>query len=76
LKIGYDNYIRIPLDHDQPTLPILAGSSNNQERPGSDLSMHNALHCVSSSYASAVTKHKKQTFSRTTPFSTHDNKEN
>jgi len=59
LKIGYDNYIRIPLDHDQPTLPILAGSSNNQERPGSDLSMHNALHCVSSSYASAVTKHKK-----------------
>jgi len=47
------------LDHDQPTLPTLAGSSNNQEQPGSDLSMRNALHCVSLSYASAVIKHKK-----------------
>nr|GMD03287.1 glucan endo-1,3-beta-glucosidase 11-like [Ipomoea batatas] len=38
----------IPWDHDQQGMPIHFDFEGNQEQPESDLSMRNALHCVSS----------------------------
>lgn len=49
----------IPLDRGQPVEPTRVGFLDNQEQLVNDLNKHSALHCASSSYASAAKKSSK-----------------
>lgn len=49
----------IPLDHGQQVGPTHVDFLDNQEQLVNDLNKHSALHCASSSYASAAKKSSK-----------------